>query len=315
MGNKCGSHRVYSTTLEDLPKRLRFSDEEIRELYSSRELMAACEHMHQAFKICVTIYLPVKQRLIERSMSSSVFKTINPMIFIFRQLRRLELRKRSGQYFLYAFGEIILIVVGILIALQIQNWNQGRLDRIEERYLLEELVDNLNQEAERLEYGIEFTEQRIEAFAGIRAFFETDSVSQEQFLEYLPNMSSYFLFNPNTSAYETMKNTDLGFSNRQLKARLVNYYDVEQVFLTERVSGQNEVRISIIRPIGIKYLKRDEDLNKSVPKDIHDSEFQEALLEPLDFLIGTQQGMIQECQKILDLNREILVLVEQELEN
>ena len=48
------------------------------------------------------------------------------MLFILRQLRRLELRKRSGRYFLYAFGEVVLIVVGILIALQIQPWNENR---------------------------------------------------------------------------------------------------------------------------------------------------------------------------------------------
>jgi hypothetical protein len=48
------------------------------------------------------------------------------MLFLFRQLRRLELHKRSSRYFFYAIGEIVLVVMGILIALQINNWNEGR---------------------------------------------------------------------------------------------------------------------------------------------------------------------------------------------
>ena len=72
------------------------------------------------------------------------------------------------------------------------------MDRIEERYLLEELVDNLNQEAEPLEFGIEMIEKQLEAFSGIHAFFEADSVIQDQLQEQLRLWGSHFAFNPNT---------------------------------------------------------------------------------------------------------------------
>jgi hypothetical protein len=73
------------------------------------------------------------------------------MLFFLRQLRRIELRKRSGQYFIYAFGEILLIVVGILIAMQIQNWNEGRKDRERVRGHLEEIKSGLVFDLERRE--------------------------------------------------------------------------------------------------------------------------------------------------------------------
>ncbi|MDX1472166.1 MAG: DUF6090 family protein, partial [Flavobacteriaceae bacterium] len=47
--------------------------------------------------------------------------------------------KRASKYFLYAIGEIILVVIGILIALQINNWNQNRLDRRQETEILAQL--------------------------------------------------------------------------------------------------------------------------------------------------------------------------------
>ena len=48
-------------------------------------------------------------------------------------------KNKTGKYFKYAIGEIILVVVGILIALSINNWNQERLERIEEKVILRNL--------------------------------------------------------------------------------------------------------------------------------------------------------------------------------
>ena len=44
-----------------------------------------------------------------------------------------------GKYLKYAFGEVLLVVVGILIALYINNWNEDRKDRVKEKAILKEL--------------------------------------------------------------------------------------------------------------------------------------------------------------------------------
>jgi len=55
------------------------------------------------------------------------------MIKLFRNIRKNLLNEgKTASYLKYAIGEIVLVVIGILIALQINNWNQRRLDRIEE---------------------------------------------------------------------------------------------------------------------------------------------------------------------------------------
>jgi hypothetical protein len=55
------------------------------------------------------------------------------MIKFFRKIRKsLFLENQMGKYFTYALGEIILVVIGILIALQINNWNENRKNRIAE---------------------------------------------------------------------------------------------------------------------------------------------------------------------------------------
>lgn len=49
----------------------------------------------------------------------------------------------AGRYFLYAIGEVTLVVIGILIALQINNWNEYKKDRVTERKVLQEIYENI----------------------------------------------------------------------------------------------------------------------------------------------------------------------------
>ena len=62
------------------------------------------------------------------------------MIKFFRKIRQDLLSEgKTGKYFKYAIGEIVLVMIGILLALQVSNWNQERKDRISERKLLDNI--------------------------------------------------------------------------------------------------------------------------------------------------------------------------------
>ncbi|MCW5516482.1 DUF6090 family protein [Muriicola sp. Z0-33] len=75
------------------------------------------------------------------------------MIKFFRRFREQLLREnRFGKYMLYAFGEIVLVVIGILIALQINNWNENSKD---ENLYLNYLV-RLKSDFENLHQNVEF---------------------------------------------------------------------------------------------------------------------------------------------------------------
>jgi len=65
------------------------------------------------------------------------------MIKFFRKIRQNLLSEgKTGKYLKYAIGEIILVVIGILIALQVNNWNTNRIDNQE----LQKSLENLNAE-------------------------------------------------------------------------------------------------------------------------------------------------------------------------
>lgn len=66
------------------------------------------------------------------------------MIKFFRRIRqKLLSENKFSKYLLYAIGEIVLVVIGILIALQINNWNEARKARIEEKTLLTSLKSEM----------------------------------------------------------------------------------------------------------------------------------------------------------------------------
>lgn len=79
------------------------------------------------------------------------------MLGFLRRMRRTLLDEgHLRKYLVYAFGEILLVVVGILLALQINTWNQGRLNSKEELRLLRDLSEELQFDRFLKEKGIEY---------------------------------------------------------------------------------------------------------------------------------------------------------------
>ncbi len=66
------------------------------------------------------------------------------MIKFFRKIRQNFLSEnRFSNYILYAIGEILLVVIGILIALQINNWNNIRIEHLKEEVLISNIIEDL----------------------------------------------------------------------------------------------------------------------------------------------------------------------------
>ena len=81
------------------------------------------------------------------------------MIKFFRKIRQNLIMENktskpalpAGRYFKYAIGEIILVVLGILIALQINNWQQHKKDKALEQRYLKNLVEELEKDSMALQ--------------------------------------------------------------------------------------------------------------------------------------------------------------------
>tara|TARA_R110000782_G_scaffold258049_1_gene347613 strand:+ start:691 stop:1380 length:690 start_codon:yes stop_codon:yes gene_type:complete len=87
------------------------------------------------------------------------------MIKFFRKIRQKMLTENKfSKYLIYAIGEIILVVIGILIALQINNWNQSQNKIIAEKEFSQGIKSDLKKDKEYLNLVIKLQKPKIEAF-------------------------------------------------------------------------------------------------------------------------------------------------------
>lgn len=102
------------------------------------------------------------------------------MIKFFRKIRqKLVTEEKFRKYLLYAIGEIILIMFGILLAVQIQEWNQEKKDRKEERLILSRLSSELKNNSDRLSSFFTGFERKEEALNLVSSVFKGKPVEND----------------------------------------------------------------------------------------------------------------------------------------
>lgn len=155
---------------------------------------------------------------------------------------------RATRYFKYAIGEIILVVIGILIALSINNWNEGRKDRLEEQKILRQLKNEYEKNLAQLDEKIYMRNQMTHASNSLLKFIDKEQVFPDDSL-------TYYMFRlTQEPTFDPIKN-DLVVSgklrmiqNDSLTAMLSNWttevYQVQEI----EVSWQN-IRYDYVLPI------------------------------------------------------------------
>lgn len=150
------------------------------------------------------------------------------MIKFFRRIRQnLLTENKLSKYLLYAIGEIALVMVGILLALQVNNWNEERKTRKIEKRMLEELVENL-------EFNTEILEKWITANRKNDRSSEIIIRALEDKLPYHDSLINHFaksiyigkLALISEVGYESLKNVGLEIiRNKQMKKNIVNLFE------------------------------------------------------------------------------------------
>ena len=138
-------------------------------------------------------------------------------------------QNKTIKYFKYAIGEIVLVVIGILIALQINNWNTKRIDHQLGLQFLKEIKYNLKDDLESLHSTLRFNKIKdsciTETFK-IMASNEPKQVRVQELTKFLPTLTSYEVFIANQVAFDNMTssfNINV-ISNDSLRKELSNYY-------------------------------------------------------------------------------------------
>ena len=139
------------------------------------------------------------------------------------------------KYLLYAFGEIALVVIGILLALQINNLNEENKYAENEAFSLTEILGNLREDESQISAIIERRAKAKSAVINLlNSLHEKPGpglIDPKELAAFL-TFESYY---PLDNTFEMMKATGLKLSNKKLRSTLSRYYDFEQKKVTQSV--------------------------------------------------------------------------------
>ena len=148
------------------------------------------------------------------------------MIPFFRKIRKkMADDNRPLKYARYAIGEILLVVIGILIALQVNTWNEERKQRMVEIKYFYNLKNDLMADILQLDQMIDFSDTKVQAAQSVKLKADRDSISS--LYDFTNEMQTLFFvneFRPNDNTYEEMKSSGnfSTISNDDLKLKLMN---------------------------------------------------------------------------------------------
>ena len=241
------------------------------------------------------------------------------MIKLFRKIRQQLFLKGAfqgpatpvGRYLLYALGEIVLVVIGILIALQINNWNTGRLERIEEqksyRNIRQQIAEDRLELAGVQEFNHYFSSQYEQASRIITA---NDRSKLDSLALITMGLSQYSDFHRTGNIYETLVNSgDLRLlKNSDIPAKLQSL-EMTYTHLNRLEDIHWEIIINELSP-ELRGVINYATLRVEQPEKLYSVELQNLFIESI-FLTRGKDSIYH---RALDEIDAIIGLIDEELE-
>ncbi|WP_339666168.1 DUF6090 family protein [Maribacter arcticus] len=147
------------------------------------------------------------------------------MIKFFRKIRQNLLSEgKTRKYLKYAIGEIVLVVIGILIALQINNWNEDRKSEAKKQDYYVQLLDDLNSDIISAQNTIEEFSNHQKEYNDYISSYNNESLTPVKAygdISKLSLISTPPIFNTNT--IEALQNSgDIGLIPSSIRNKLMN---------------------------------------------------------------------------------------------
>lgn len=150
------------------------------------------------------------------------------MIKIFQHIRKAMIKENKvSKYLLYAIGEIVLVVIGILIALQINNWNEQRKVDTEVLKVLNEVRSNLISDSLQIQKTIDLKEEDIRIQSVLIQALESGNIPYDSIAYHLGWVMMARRIVLVDNGYQLMKKFGLErIKDQALRNDLINYYTI-----------------------------------------------------------------------------------------
>lgn len=258
-----------------------------------------------------------------KSTSETSFpKPRRPMFRFFRQLRQqLFSSRQMTRYLFYALGEIVLVVLGILIALQIDTWNDQRKLQARQAEMLTDLRADLEETRKGLTFGQAFNGQTLQNYRTLVEAMEAGEASSPK----IDSASSFLPFfhvpRFTRTAYESIKSQGLDLiADDDLKRQIAGLYENTFLYLIEdQTRLEWSMYDNITQPTVNRYL-RYKDNDDLTQLQVYPVDFEKMKADPgfsnfLSQLILVRAAGIQWYEMTIQEIDQVIAGIDRALEN
>ena len=234
------------------------------------------------------------------------------MIKFFRNIRKNLLTEgKTTKYFKYAVGEIILVVIGILIALQINNWNENKRYKKEIRTKIQAVLLDMRQNDLQIKAILKDLTEQNQVAEYIIPIMESESKVIQDSLRFIMDFNSFtttpiFTQRNNTWDYLSTNGMMSDLNDQELVNLLQNFYDNFNDISINFTNSANPVRLELRQ---LKYeLFKNSEHRKFFPtqhpvvphKQVYEAILNDQRILPLCRFIGSTATYFEYKVKYLD---------------
>lgn len=237
------------------------------------------------------------------------------MLTFLRKVRRhLLSENKVTRYLAYALGEILLVVIGIMIAIQLNNWNERSKYREDLTKALTEIEQDIRDDSVyMMRSRVSILRQR-ESAASLKSILQTDLPYSDSIGRMFSQVSFYFAFEIKRATYENVRERLLSpMNNNSLRMAIDDYYTA--VNRLREVNLRYNMGVYWREKIYPNYFRSFDWGGVSEPVDYPSLRLNPAIYVALDYILNDSGYYLNNLDYAIRQNADILALIREELEN
>lgn len=238
------------------------------------------------------------------------------MIKFFRKIRqKLLIEGKIKSYLKYAVGEIFLVVIGIMIALQFNNWNNEYNAGIEELALLTEMKNNLEKDLADCIWNINRNQELFLSNSVVLEHLENQTPFHDSLSVHYGNLLGTTTQLRNVSAYDNLKSKGVNLiRNDSLRQEITKVYSARYYYIEmKELEYDNVIQLHQLVPELNGKISFDYSTKMGYPLDVKKLYTDEKLKGVINtnkyvklFMMGAYKNLRLDIQGLLDLiNKEL----------
>ncbi len=249
------------------------------------------------------------------------------MIKFFRRIRqKLLSENKFSHYLIYAIGEIILVVIGILIALQINNYSERKKERKNEIALLSNLSNEITLDMKQIDYNTNLSNMRLKGLDSLlQSLKDAQAINKPSFIERSFEFIFDNYFKSNSGIFdEAVSSGKMSYIlNERLRQNIFDYYrnaresdnDATTRQVTDELITPIFVETLFVNPEGFSTLGVNvEEISNLESIDLHSLKNNHEFWKMVILKFGSNREQMLRWHEINVQAQELKQEIEQELE-